>query len=53
MIESSLGKLNEEAAEEADHKASCDEPFRKNKQSRMEKDSDVPRHNADSENEVH
>merc|ERR1711862_4767 len=49
MVEKLIDKLKEEAAQEADHKAWCDEELRANKQRRSKKESDVARLTAEIE----
>lgn len=52
MIEGLLARLKQESADEADHKAFCDEELRKNKQTRKEKASEVTRLYAEIEEKV-
>jgi peptidoglycan hydrolase CwlO-like protein len=49
MIKTLLEKLKEEAAQEADHKAWCDEELKRNKHKRSKKESDVARLTAEIE----
>lgn len=49
MVEKLIEKLKDEAAQEADHKAWCDEELKTNKQRRSKKESDVARLSAEIE----